>query len=106
MIIGASFDESMDDTLRVAIIATKFGDAPIKPADPTPSARSASSKPSETPGRASLSTETARPFATSPSSSFSAAKQPPAETPPPPPAPEIEPEKDPFDEILKIFGSK
>ncbi|MDR1329682.1 MAG: cell division protein FtsZ, partial [Oscillospiraceae bacterium] len=34
IIIGASFDESMDDTLRVAIIATKFGDAPIKPADP------------------------------------------------------------------------
>ena len=86
IIFGATFDDSMDDTIRVTVIATGFDDkknkaeaAPAQQAAPAPAAQ-----------------------AVQPAELFTAATQ---------KAQQVEPEnaasdEDPFDSIFKIFNSK
>ncbi len=83
IIFGATFDETMEDEIRVTVIATRFEDKP----------------------RAySLPAETEKPFGSG--LYTEAAEKKTAEKAPPEPEPEPEPEEDPFDTIFKIFNSK
>ena len=98
IIFGASFDEEMEDEMRVVVIATRFDESPafqaitgiqkIAKAAPAPPVK-------ERAFETKTAVETAAP-APAPVAS------PP---PPPPPAPVIE-EEDPFDTIFRIFNSK
>jgi cell division protein FtsZ len=96
VIIGASLDESMEDKLRVAIIATKFPDAPKAGAAAAPPAKQPE------PARRQLFGEQPPAFQTAPRSAARASEAP----PPAPPEPPAEQEKDPFEEIIKIFESR
>jgi len=84
IIFGASFDEDMEDEIRVVVIATRFDD---RPAVVTPGpARKPETYPEAPVNR-----------------DFDAALRAAVEPPPPPPPPQ---EEDPFDTIFKIFNSK
>ena len=80
IIFGASFDEDMEDEIRVVVIATRFDDRPM-------ATRNKDKKP-DTPFDIPDRKETAPITQPDP-------------TPPPPPV-----EEDPFDTIFKIFNSK
>ena len=80
IIFGASFDENMEDEIRVVVIATRFDDRPV-------ASRTKDKKP-ESLFDIPEKKETA--------------PMPIAEAVPPPPPPE----EDPFDTIFKIFNSK
>jgi len=87
IIFGATFDETMDDEIRVTVIATRFDE---KPTAKIPDRKNglfteASSKPAPTPVA-----EAAEP----------------APAPAPAPAAPAAEEEDPFDTIFKIFNSK
>ncbi len=93
IIFGATFDDSMQDEIRVTVIATGFEE---------PSAAAESAAPAAAP---------ARPAAKPVSSTYTApAEKPSAAVPPPleetPAAPAEEVAEDPFDSIFKIFNSK
>ena len=80
IIFGASFDEDMEDEIRVVVIATRFDDRAVTPPVKTKAPElifEAAEKKEEAPKA--------------------------AEEPPPPPPPQ---EEDPFDTIFKIFNSK
>ncbi len=82
IIFGATFDEEMDDEIRVTVIATGFDEPPTsgKPVE----------KPAEeTPASAELFTKATAAAAAAPA-----------------PAPEPKADKDPLDDILRIFSSK
>ncbi|MDR2420745.1 MAG: cell division protein FtsZ [Oscillospiraceae bacterium] len=97
VIIGASLDESMEDRLRVAIIATKFPDTPKAGA-----VAASPAKQQEPTRRAPLFGEQSPAFTAAPRHAARV-----SETPPPaPPEPPVEQEKDPFEEIIKIFESR
>ncbi|MDR2615309.1 MAG: cell division protein FtsZ [Oscillospiraceae bacterium] len=99
IIIGASIDDSMDDKVRVAIIATKFPEPPQFGAGSAPAVRQAEPK------RASSHTERSGAFSAPQSSVTPAAPR--REQPEPrAPEPPVEQEKDPFEEIIKIFESR
>ena len=93
IIFGASFDPSMEDEIRVTVIATGFDES-------APAAA-----PSESPAAASV-----RPVSVSskPQGLFSGAVEKAAAAPAPAAKPAEEPaaEEDPFDSIFKIFNSK
>ncbi|MDR0446766.1 MAG: cell division protein FtsZ [Oscillospiraceae bacterium] len=109
VIIGATLDESMDDELRVAIIATRF---PATQAIPPSFTRQ--------PERSRHQHQQAQRLFSTPPRQEAPPPQPPAFTPtpiseelPPPEepakpveAPVVEQEKDPFEAIMKIFESK
>jgi len=100
IIFGASFDEDMEDEIRVVVIATRFDDIPTSSSSlgTTSSHVYTDSFVSKKVDEA-LSRETAAaPPAQTPA--------PPPEPPPPPPPPEPPVEEDPFDTIFKIFNSK
>ncbi len=84
--MGTAFDETMEDELRVTVIATGFGEV----ANPVPAGKE------EEPA-------TARPAAAA--SAAPAVPTPAAPTPASEPAPEP-PESDPFDDIFRIFNKK
>ena len=105
IIFGASFDPTLDDEIRVTVIATGFEDgsnqaeaAPAAPAKPAPAA------PRTTgffTGAAPVSAEPAP--APAPAAPVAAE---PAPAPAPAPAAEPAQEEDPFDGIFKIFNQK
>lgn len=86
IIFGATFDDSLEDEIRVTVIATGFEDGKDKPGEDDP--LSAFEKPREQ----------------SPDGLFTAAEKK-AEAPASAPAPAAD-EEDPFDSIFKIFNSK
>lgn len=97
IIFGATFDETMDDEIRVTVIATGFDDGPVKKAAETAPAAEPSVKAepkAEAPVSQGLFTAAAEKAA--------AEKQPEPEKIPDPAAEE----EDPFDSIFKIFNSK
>ncbi|MCL2249772.1 MAG: cell division protein FtsZ [Oscillospiraceae bacterium] len=93
IIFGASFDEDMEDEIRVVVIATRFDEMPSTIADTDTVGVKAPSM--FTDSYISKKVDTA--LASEPL--VEAAPEPP---PPPPPAEE----EDPFDTIFKIFNSK
>jgi cell division protein FtsZ len=100
IIFGATFDDTMDDEIRVTVIATGFDDAPVlKRKEPVREPLLAE----KTLGLFSAASEMAE---------VAAAPEMPVAPPPPvipaaPPKPAEKPkEEDPFDSIFKIFNSK
>jgi len=85
IIFGASFDEDMEDEIRVVVIATRFEDR-VKVSANTDKTTAVFSEKLMNKDMDDLAT---------------AAELPPPPPPPPPPA-----EEDPFDTIFKIFNSK
>lgn len=97
IIFGATFDETMDDEIRVTVIATGFDDGPVKKAAETAPAVEPAVKAepkAEAPVSQGLFTAAAEKAA--------AEKQPEPEKIPDPAAED----EDPFDSIFKIFNSK
>ena len=107
-IFGATFDESMDDEIRVTVIATGFEDAVLN-ADAVPvPAPAAQSNPAFTPVRPAAGRER-------PQGLFTGAAEKAAAQQPVQPAAQAQPaaqqakpaaEEDPFDSIFKIFNTK
>jgi len=106
IIFGASFDEDMEDEIRVVVIATRFGDKAVLPGIGTTEKKpDIFSSGKLTGGVAAATTAAAAPTApTAPTveSVLSTTAEIPEPAPPPPPPPE----EDPFDTIFKIFNSK
>ena len=94
IIFGASFDEDMEDEMRVVVIATRFDETPIRQAM---AGIQQIAKASGAPPVKERSPETM------PAAEHQA---PPPAAPPPPPPPPVQEEEDPFDTIFKIFNSK
>jgi len=92
IIFGASFDEDMEDEIRVVVIATRFGDKADNKSAPTGAEKKSdifsTERLTNITGKIDTSTATM-------------VEEPEPEEPPPPP-----PEEDPFDTIFKIFNSK
>ena len=89
IIFGATFDEDMEDEIRVIVIATRFDDANGGDVE-----------------REAPSLFTGMPenrYREAPPAAPPVVPEPPPPPPPPPPEP---PEEDPFDTIFKIFNSK
>ena len=85
IIFGASFDEDMEDEIRVVVIATRFDDSTAAASTTQNSKQGMFSEFTEKKTQSPLSSQTPEP------------------TPPPPPPSQ---EEDPFDTIFKIFNSK
>ncbi len=104
IIFGASFDESMQDEIRVTVIATGFEDDGVKAEEPVASPRKAAPAPAPA--------KPAAPAAPSVPPVFQAANgMSPVIPNAAPAAPVAEPEpevpaEDPFDNIFKIFNTK
>ena len=109
IIFGASFDEDMEDEIRVVVIATRFDDVPtmsssmgttsshvFSDAFVTKKVDDALRYEPTAPVQAPPPVQTAAPAPPTPAPE-------PAPPPPPPPPPA---EEDPFDTIFKIFNSK
>ena len=88
IIFGATFDDTLDDEIRVTVIATGFDDGPIKHAEG--GKPETEKKPEKSQGLFSAATEKAQ-------SAAPAASE---------PVGEKKKEEDPFDSIFKIFNSK
>ena len=87
IIFGASFDEDMEDEIRVIVIATRFDDA---------------STSTEDKGKQTLFNGMHENRLKAPAPKVEEEPEPPPPPPPPPPPQE----EDPFDTIFKIFNSK
>ena len=102
IIFGATFDESMQDEIRVTVIATGFENSKLPAAAHAASKPAASASPSATPAK-----KTAAP---KPQGLFTGAAEKAASAGPAVPPPLSEEsntgEEDPFDSIFKIFNSK
>ncbi len=105
IIFGASFDPSLDDEIRVTVIATGFEDgsgqteaAPAAPAKPA-----APAAPRTTGFFTAAAPAAAEPAPAAPAAPVAAE---PAPAPAPAPAAEPVQEEDPFDGIFKIFNQK
>ncbi|MCL2627544.1 MAG: cell division protein FtsZ [Oscillospiraceae bacterium] len=106
IIFGASFDENMEDEIRVVVIATRFDGQP-KISDDISSIRAASVLSDSYVSKRVDDALKSEPVAAAPTAAVTAAPaqaQEPAAPPPPPPEPPAE--EDPFDTIFKIFNSK
>jgi len=88
IIFGATFDESMDDEICVTVIATRFDEAPAKPAEEAPRGFYTAAK-----------AEPVRAAAPAPVEEAPAAA-------PAAPAQPVQEEEDPFDKIFQIFSQK
>ncbi|MBR1496377.1 MAG: cell division protein FtsZ [Oscillospiraceae bacterium] len=99
IIFGATFDESMDDAIRVTVIATGFQEADSESLPPAPEAR-----------RETLFSVAAERAGVNPAHSPRPAPSAPAQPQPQPSVPPAEQskpaEEDPFESIFKIFNSK
>ena len=95
IIFGATFDDTMDDEIRVTVIATQFDEPPTnksveeQPAGVYSAAKVESARPAQVSG---VQTGTAQAAPAAPV---------PMENPAPAPA-----EEDPFDKIFQIFSQK
>jgi len=100
IIFGASFDEDMEDEIRVVVIATRFDDSPLQAQNiNTPSSRVFSDD--------FISKKVDDALKSEPETKAPQASQAPQVAPEPAPAPEPPPaEEDPFDTIFKIFNAK
>ena len=94
IIFGATFDDSMQDEIRVTVIATGFDENKEAAEAPAASAARPVSKPQ---GLFTTASEKA---------SAASAVPPPLENDPPMEVPASDPSEDPFDSIFKIFNSK
>ena len=102
IIFGASFDPTLDDEIRVTVIATGFED-PNKPAEaPAPAA---AAQPAPRP-QASSFYSAASDLRTSAAPAPAAPAAPAPAAPAAPEKPAAPAEEDPFDSIFKIFNSK
>ena len=101
IIFGASFDEDMEDEIRVVVIATRFDDGPIIPYKPSVATTSSDISDQYVAHRVNQALRP-EPEASQDSSQQETTK--PSPTAPAPP--ETPPEEDPFDTIFKIFNSK
>ncbi len=97
IIFGATFDDTMDDEIRVTVIATGFDDGPVK--KPAEFAAAAEQAPKAEPR---AETVVSQGLYTAASEKAASEKQPEQETVPAPAAED----EDPFDSIFKIFNSK
>ena len=98
IIFGATFDDTMDDEIRVTVIATGFDDGPVKSSSTAAALRSEASEEKKQ-GLFSAAAEMVS----------STAAPAPAPSAPAAPAASEEPlpqDEDPFDSIFKIFNSK
>ena len=103
IIFGASFDDSMQDEIRVTVIATGFDDA----AEPAPVAEKAPQPVQSQPRPARPAAAPAAPKAAETLNPVIPNQTVVAEpAPKPAPAPAAEPAEDPFDSIFKIFNTK
>ena len=103
IIFGASFDDSMQDEIRVTVIATGFDDA----AEPAPVAEKAPQPVQSQPRPARPAAAPAAPKAADTLNPVIPNQTVVAEpAPKPAPAPAAEPAEDPFDSIFKIFNTK
>jgi len=98
IIFGASFDENMEDEIRVVVIATRFDGQP-RISEDTSNVRAA---PVISDSYVAKRVDDA--LKSEPAATVQAGE--PAPPPPPPPPPEPPAEEDPFDTIFKIFNSK
>jgi len=101
IIFGASFDEDMEDEIRVVVIATRFDEAPTMPVT-APIAAAAAATSSQVFTDSYISKKVDDALSAVPEAPSPVQASPPA--PPPPPPPPVE--EDPFDTIFKIFNSK
>ncbi|MCL2080225.1 MAG: cell division protein FtsZ [Oscillospiraceae bacterium] len=100
IIFGASFDENMEDEIRVVVIATRFDGQPrISPELNT-------IKSASTLSDSYISKRVDSALKSEPAPAPAAAPAPEEPEPPPPPPPPPPAEEDPFDTIFKIFNSK
>ena len=106
IIFGASFDPSLDDEIRVTVIATGFedGSGQVEAAPAAPAKPAAPAAPRTT-GFFTAAAAEAAPAAPVQAPAAPVAAEP---APAPAPAPAAEPaqEEDPFDGIFKIFNQK
>ena len=93
IIFGATFDDSLQDEIRVTVIATGFDDTGASAESGVSSAARPAAKPQGL-------------FSSAAEKASSAAVVPPPLEETPAPAPTEEPAEDPFDSIFKIFNSK
>ncbi len=93
IIFGATFDDSMQDEIRVTVIATGFDDGPVAP-------RTAETAPARTVAAPATAQSE------KPQGLFTAATEKQAAAPAAPAAATSDGEEDPFDSIFKIFNSK
>lgn len=99
IIFGATFDETMDDEIRVTVIATGFDDGPVKKSGSAGAAMRGEAVAEDK--KQGLFTAAAEMAATETTTAV------PTVTPLAPPLGETAPaEEDPFDSIFKIFNSK
>jgi cell division protein FtsZ len=95
IIFGAGYDESMDDEIRVTVIATRFEERPRLASE----LAAVEEKPADKPA-----IDRSRPFSDAPRFNAAAVKEaPPAPEPEPEPEPE---EEDPLETIYKIFNTR
>ncbi len=97
IIFGATFDDTMDDEIRVTVIATGFDNGPVLRAADFAKAEHAPEKAQGLFSAASEMAVQSAPAAPAPA---------PTPAPAPAPAPAPKKEEDPFDSIFKIFNSK
>ncbi len=108
IIFGASFDETMDDEIRVTVIATRFDEKPASfPREEVPAARPVAPAPVQpaVPAAEPIGYVNPSPVAQQPYVPQQTYAQQPVQQPVQQPAPAA-PEKDPFEDIFKIFNSK
>ncbi len=110
IIFGATFDDTLEDEIRVTVIATGFEDAVLNAeAVPVPAASVQQNNPAFTPVRPAAGRERPQGLFTGAAEKAAAAQQPvqPA-APAAQPAAQAKPaaEEDPFDSIFKIFNTK
>ena len=103
IIFGASFDEDMEDEIRVVVIATRFDDSPVASLPHAPISSSAMTDQYVTKRMDDALKSDTRETKVEPQAEFPP-PPPPAPEPPSPPGPSAD--EDPFDTIFKIFNSK
>jgi cell division protein FtsZ len=115
IIFGASFDESMEDEIRVTVIATGFdsGSGKLRPSDRMPSVQARPAAVEEAPVEPVVPAASAAPAAGpsvppvfKPASDMKPVVPGAAPAAAPEEDPEKKPEEDPFDNIFKIFNTK
>jgi len=101
IIFGASFDEDMEDEIRVVVIATRFDDVPKMSSPPASTSSNVFTDSFITKRVDDALKSDPLPVSTIPAPQVPIPEPAPPPPPPPPPA-----EEDPFDTIFKIFNSK
>ncbi|MCC8075230.1 MAG: cell division protein FtsZ [Clostridiales bacterium] len=113
IIFGATFDESLEDEIRVTVIATGFDETPAEEKTPSfskPVPETPKPAPATTLGQAPTAASAAQPepVSTPEPAPTPEPEQPPVfvEEPVAQPKPKKEEEEDPYEAILRIFGNR